>query len=377
MRYIDRDIDPAAPTMFELVPESIAALNVIGRGLDKKRVLGREAAFIARTAKTHFSGKAMGWLEIDEYIAKSVREKMRAMNPDFAFIALTGIDKSSHQEGHAAAYVDRAVAIVNDLVRGIRQDAEAKGNWDSTHVWIVSDHGHSPVRQHEDLAGFISRIGFKTIAHPFIFTPRNPEAAVMVSGNAMAHVYLDLERKTRPYLPELNGRWQALRDALLSRESVDLMILPDSPTSCQIHSLTRGFAVLEWTDHTVSYRPATGDPLRIGMHHDCSYDDAYGLTIESDYPDALVQLAKLCGSARSGEIILSASRGWDFRAKYEPIPHSSSHGALHRDHMLVPMVTNHPTVSRPMRTVDVMPSALDALGIKIPPGLDGRSFMRY
>jgi arylsulfatase A-like enzyme len=43
--------------------------------------------------------------------------------------------------------------------------------------------------------------------------------------------------------------------------------------------------------------------------------------------------------------------------------------------MLVPLITNHPTTSRPMRTVDVMPSALDALGIAIPSGLDGRSFL--
>jgi hypothetical protein len=95
----------------------------------------------------------------------------------------------------------------------------------------------------------------------------------------------------------------------------------------------------------------------------------------SDYPDALVQIARLSDSPRSGEIILSAAREWDFRAKYEPIPHTSSHGALHREHMLVPLLTNHPLKSTPRRTVDVMPSALEALGIPIPPGLDGVSFL--
>ncbi len=377
MKHIDTDLDRRAPTIFELVPDSIGALNVIGRGLASDRVIGRSPAFVARAAVTHFSGRMAGWLQIDHHIAEEVCAKMKQLDPDFVFVALTGIDKSSHQEGHEGAYVDRAVTIVNELVCGIREDLESRDKWETSHVWVVSDHGHSPVLQHDDLAGIISRIGFRTIAHPFVHTVRNPEVAVMVSGNAMAHIYLDLEKKSRPFLSDLDGKWQALRDAILSRESVDLMILPTSRNSCEIHSLSSGFAVLQWTPNTVSYLPATGDPLNIGSHHDLTDRDAYDVTMESDYPDALVQLARLCESPRSGEIILSASRDWDFRAKYEPIPHSSSHGALHRDHMLVPLLTNTPIPGRARRTVDLMPSALDALGLEIPSGLDGRSFLGY
>jgi hypothetical protein len=87
-----------------------------------------------------------------------------------------------------------------------------------------------------------------------------------------------------------------------------------------------------------------------------------------------VQIAHLVGSARSGDIILSASRDWDYRAKYEPIPHVSSHGALHREHMLVPLLLNRVPDRLPRRTVDVMPSALAALGITPPKTLDGLSF---
>jgi arylsulfatase A-like enzyme len=375
MRCIDQDLDPSAPTIFELVPSSLAALNVISRGLAQDRILGRNVRFVARTARTHFSGRVAGWLEIDELIANEIRVRMREIDPDFVLVALTGIDKTSHQEGHDGAYVDRAVTIVNNLVGAIRDDAEARGTWDSTHVWVVSDHGHSPVLHHEDLAGLMSRLGFKTIAHPFVYSSSG-DVAVMVSGNAMAHVYLDLQRRDRPYLRDLGGKWQAVRDAILARESVDIMILPTSPHSCEIHALARGFAVLDWTDSTVTYQPATGDPLGIGAHHECSYDDAHQATVESDYPDSLVQIAKLAGSPRSGEIILSAARNWDFRARYDPIPHSSSHRALHREHMMVPLLTSHPIASRPRRTVDIMPSALDALGVDIPAGLDGRSFFR-
>jgi arylsulfatase A-like enzyme len=88
-----------------------------------------------------------------------------------------------------------------------------------------------------------------------------------------------------------------------------------------------------------------------------------------------VQIARLASASRSGEIILSAARDWDFRARYEPIPHVSSHGALHREHMVVPLLTNRPIARTPRRTVDVMPSALAALGLEIPPGLDGTPFI--
>jgi hypothetical protein len=106
-----------------------------------------------------------------------------------------------------------------------------------------------------------------------------------------------------------------------------------------------------------------------------SDDDAHDLTIDTDYPDSIVQLVHLVSSTRSGDIVLSAARDWDFRARYEPIRHVSSHGALHRDHMLVPLLTNRPLADAPRRTVDVMPSALAALGAPMPAILDGRSFV--
>jgi hypothetical protein len=124
------------------------------------------------------------------------------------------------------------------------------------------------------------------------------------------------------------------------------------------------------------YRMESGDPLGVGSDVICvSADEAHAITLDGDYPDGIVQIALLATAPRSGDIILSAARDWDFRAKYEPIPHTSSHGALHRDHMLVPFLTNKPLNGRPRRTVDVMPSALKALGIAIPPGVDGRTFI--
>jgi arylsulfatase A-like enzyme len=241
------------------------------------------------------------------------------------------------------------------------------------HLWVGSDHGHSSVRDHEDLTALLTEWGYSTLSHPWAFNT-SADVAVMVSGNAMAHLYLDLEQKSRPWWPALSERWGELVDGLLTRESVDLLILPNSPSSCEIRSADRGSARLTWSESRYEYTQITGDPLDIGENKSLDEAQAYVATIESDYPDALVQIAHLVSSARCGDIILSAARDWDYRAKYEPIPHVSSHGALHREHMLVPLLLNRAPRHTPRRTVDVMPSALAALGITPPKTLDGVSF---
>jgi hypothetical protein len=373
MRLVDRDIDRASPTIFELAKPSLGALSVIWRGLRRRERIGQSAAFVARAAATHFRGNVRGWLAIDREVGEEAARRLRTQRVRFAFIALTGIDKTSHAKGQDAQIVIDAMRIVDDTVAQIRSDAERDGRWKKMHLWVGSDHGHSPVREHEDLVALISGWGYTTLAHPWAFNA-SADVAVMVSGNAMTHLYLDLEQKTRPWWPSLGDKWSDLAEKLLTRASVDLLILPTNEASCEIHANGRGSATLSWVESRYSYTPNSGDPLGIGVQNSLDDGEAYDATIASDYPDALVQIAHLIASPRCGDIVLSAARDWDYRARYEPIPHVSSHGALHREHMLVPLLLNRAPSGIPRRTVDVMPSALTALGIMPPKTLDGISF---
>jgi len=372
MRLVDQDLDSASKTMFELIPNSLAAMSVVTRGLHPSRCFTRGPAFAARTAWTHFRGDVEGWLAIDRYVSRRLVAKARELKPDFVFAAFTGVDKVSHARGHGSDDVIAALRIVDETIAEMRRDLEAVGSWDATHLWVVSDHGHTPIDSHEDLAGVLQQLGHRPIAHPWIFT-RDPRTAVMVSGNAMAHLYVDLETRCRRWWPSLASEWSGLVAGLLARDSTDLLLLPYGETRCEIRSRSAGSAMLEWSDDTYSYRPGTGDPLGIGERVGISADESHTLTIGGEYPDALVQIGRIARSPRSGDIILSATRDWDLRAGFEPIPHVSSHGALHRDHMLVPLLASKRLVSAPLRTVDLMPIALDALSVPHPPGLEGRS----
>lgn len=378
MRKVDGDLDRDAPTLFELAGPGLAALNVIGRGLDPSARLGRGVRFVSRAARTHFSGNVRGWLQIDREIGAELARRVIRDRPRVVFCALTGIDKTSHSEGHGAPVVRDAMRIVDETAALLRAELERAGEWESTQLWIVSDHGHSPVGQHEDLAGLLREWGHGTIAHPWVFG-RGRDVAVMVSGNAMAHLYLELDRRTRPWWPALAGRWEELAGRLLARPSVDLLLLPHGVDRCEVRAAGRGSAFVERSgagaDRRYAYRPHDGDPLGLGSAiGGLDTRAAYDLCAPSDYPDALVQIAHLAGAARSGEMIISAARDWDLRSRFEPIPHLSSHGALHREHMLVPLLLNRPARRPPRRTVDVMPSALAALGLPVPDGLDGVSF---
>ena len=197
------------------------------------------------------------------------------------------------------------------------------------------------------------------------------DVAVMVSGNAMAHLYLDVRSRT--------GRARSIHGGRSSPPAREAGVGRPRAGSVGQHrerdgrGARLGIGVPEQGRYL--YRRLTA--IRWASDAICAVCHATTRMprCDTDYPDSVVQIVHLALAPRSGEIILSAARDWDFRARYEPIPHVSSHGALHREHMLVPLLVNHPVPGTPRRTVDVMPSALAALGKPIPAGLDGASFL--
>jgi arylsulfatase A-like enzyme len=371
---LDADLDPAAPTMFELTERRLGALSVIRRGLPGAARLDGGLRFALRVARSHFFGTAMDWMDIDRDIGRRLVDAIQRNSPEFVFAAFTGIDKNSHATAHDAPAVTASMQVVDGAIAAIRAAAERAGHWDRTQLWVVSDHGHSPVHTHDDLAVALAQEGWRVLAHPWVWS-KGADVGVMVSGNAMAHLYLDVPRRERPRWSVLATRYQPLVDALLQRPSVDLVIRALEPGVVEVLARDRGAARIEHVGATYAYRPVSGDPLGLGEVNWCDAWEAHAATFDSAYPDAIVQIAQLVAAPRSGDVLLSAARGFDFRARYEPHPHRSTHGALLREHMLVPLLTNHPLAQVPRRTVDLMPSALAALGRALPPSLDGRPFL--
>ena len=85
----------------------------------------------------------------------------------------------------------------------------------------------------------VAAAGHRTLAHPWVFTI-GADVAVMVSGNAMAHLYLDVRSRARTSV-ELDARWRALADLLIERPSVDLLLTRQG-RGVHVRTASRGLA---------------------------------------------------------------------------------------------------------------------------------------
>jgi hypothetical protein len=377
--HVDGDVHADAPTLFELARPSLAGMSMLGRGASHGRI-GRSTAWMIRAAPAHFRGDILGWRRVERAATDSFLTQFARVQPRFSVLAITSPDKFAHAFGADSVPVREAIGDVDAAVVRARALA-ARGGWlDQLHVWVVGDHGHAPVSQHDDLHGWLEGQGLRVLAHPQLHV-RKPDVALMVGGNAMAHLYFSPGERTRRWWGDHATQWTALRDALLARPSVDIMAIARSEHVVEVHHATRGVATVQRHDHgtvpTWSYEPLSGDPLMLGgAVRELDSDAAWHVTHTTPYPDALVQLSWLCASHRSGDIVVSASDGWDLRARFEPVTHVSTHGALTRDQMLVPLLVDVPHARAPQRTTDVVPSALELLGLSADTLFDGRSFLR-
>lgn len=375
--HVDRDVHADLPTVFELAQPSLSAMSMLGRGASHGHI-GRSMAWMLRAAPSHFRGDLFGWQRVEQRATAAFFSRFASVRPRVSVLALTSPDKFAHKYGPHAPAVRQALIDVDAAVATAQKIAAHDGWTAPLHVWVVGDHGHASVAQHEDLHAWLEDRGLRVLAHPQLFVSR-PDVALMVGGNAMAHLYLHPEERTRRWWPSHTRRWEDLRMALLQRDAVDLVVVAESAEQLRVAHAARGEARIVCCRDQArwSYDASHGDPLQLGgSHRELDRDAAWELTSRSPYPDAIVQLALLASAPRSGDIIVSASAGWDLRARYEPVDHCSTHGALLREHMNVPLLLDLPVQRQPQRTTDVVPSALDLLGIPHTQPWDGRSFLR-
>ena len=363
IRAIDADLSTNATTLYENAGgSSLGVESVVTRGLPKRNQLDRGWRYAARVIHAHVTGDVARWAALEEELAETLVNRIRRERPRFVFAAFTAGDKATHARGAGDPAVRRSLELIDHVVGCIRRDAVSDGRWSGMQLWVVSDHGHSPVTDHFDLADEFRKIGIKVRSHPWTLPDRS-EAAVMVSGNSMAHVYLGLDSRTRRPWPELDRRWAPRLEPVLSHPAIDLIATMQSPS---LVAVRRGSARAEIVvnERTTSYRPIDGNPLDVDAFEDLCDAAAHDRTFATAYPDGVVQLARVLLAERSGDMVISAAPGWDLRRRYEPISHVSSHGALHAAHMLVPLVGNRRITERPRRSVDLHKFLVHGLGLR-------------
>src|SRR5437773_9441085 len=173
--WLNRDIAPA-PSLFDLVPDSIAICTPLTRGLAagahripaRRVVLGAVAHYLG-TYRALDRAVAHAWLE-------AAAEPWR-----FLFVVFPGVDGISHLKDplHPAVLesyrlVDRALGA---FVARVRNQGKGGALPD---FFVVSDHGMTVMREHCDTAILLEQSGVPTLRHPAHVWRRGARAATMV-----------------------------------------------------------------------------------------------------------------------------------------------------------------------------------------------------
>ena len=365
--WINRDIS-SGPSLFDLVHQSTAICTPITRGLApgahripvRRAVLGIAAHFLDRHA-------ALDAAVADAWIAA-------AADPwQFLFVAFPGPDGFTHSHGPGHPLVLAAYRRIDAALGRFLTRTRRAG--DLPAVFVAADHGASAVAHHCDVALALERWGVPTLRHPWDVWRRGAQAAVMVSGNGCAHVYF------RPRAGLAAPRSGAavpsdLLEQLLSLPAVRLAAWRDGAGEVMVASGWQR-ARLSPASDGIRYEPLLGDPLELGTEPSVRDDrELLARSRGTSFPDGPRQLLQLFASPRAGDVVLAAALGSDFRDAWEIPAHRAGHGSLVAPHMEVPLAASVPLPDAPIRTVDVMPTMLETLGLPVPEGLDGVPFSR-
>jgi len=368
--FMNSDVSKDFKTVFEIFPRSINIFNELSRGINLKNDKTLFSKLYYKV-KSHFTDKSD---EVDLVAERILLQSLRQF-PDYIYTVFLGIDTYSHINHPFHQKVIDSYRRIDNTLGLLAKSLEREGRLDETLLIISSDHGLTQTHSHFDSLEFMSHQGYKTFYYPNVFKHfTDAEAACLISGNAMANIYVKSEdgwgRKST--FEELSN----LVESFVERPEVDIVAGLDENGHARVKSINGEATTWLDSEGLVNYKKIKEDPFNYnGMPKKMSLDEALIHSYNTEYPDALLQIIQLLESSRTGDLVLSAAHGYDLRARHENPEHRSSHGALFRDHMIVPFVINAKLEKEFIRTVDIFPTVLNCLNQPVPDNLDGVSLI--
>ncbi|OGQ17623.1 MAG: hypothetical protein A3B70_02390 [Deltaproteobacteria bacterium RIFCSPHIGHO2_02_FULL_40_11] len=356
--FFNRDISKNVQTLFEKFPGSSNIFNPVSRGVSFFKNHGNWIkALYALYA--HYTDD---WETVDQKLVQLAQKSLHQKS-DFLFLALPAVDELSHHTHPFSEKVIDAYIHFDQALGKILETLEKQKILDDTLFVCAGDHGLSATHTHFDLVGFIQSLGYETFYYPKIFK-RKFDVAVMQSGNAMAHIYVQNGKGWRER-SSVEGL-EKLVDQLSKRKEIAWVAGVDKNQKIYIRN-HEGEAWIHCEGEKILYQTKGKDPFLFEkLPNQLTSQESLDKTFFQAHPDALVQLLQIFKSPRAGDLIVSGNPGFDLRLAHEWPEHKASHGSLHIDHMHVPLAISHPIeLHRKIRSVDVFPTILKLMGIDI------------
>lgn len=371
--WFNTDMPEDRPTLHELLGNCYNIFSMITRNIPEEKDLakkGKSGLYI----RAHFLHQHT---PVDEAAHQHLMRGID-MDPNFIFTVFPCVDWNSHTYQPRSQQTIDSFKFMDKSVGESVAKLKELGMWDDTLFVITSDHGLTATNHHFDLAKYFSKVGLKALQYPTILSIR-PKSAVMISGNSFGAVHF-LNHEGADVLrgdEVLNAMGDKIWNDLIQQPAIDFVTWRGSDNDYWIES-KKGSAQIRHHGESLTYHPVTGDPFGFGLL-DTPMDEQASLaaTFDSDYPDALVQIAQLFKSRRAGDLVVGATNGYDLRETWEYPEHRGSHGSLCKEHMHVPFIYNQQGWDeRPARTADIFNSILAWMGIDEPAHTDGRSLCK-
>jgi hypothetical protein len=296
--------------------------------------------------------------------------------PDFTVAYFADNDYRSHEVGPvralpAVARVDAALGAMFDAAGGFDRFMS------ETCVVITSDHGHSEILADHDDAAIQLHTLFADFRQADLGGRWRDADEIMICPNMRAaQIYL-----REPFLPERpDGVPSSLamierlaRTALLEPR-IDLVMWKGGGGAADADAYTvsgpRGRLTF-WRTSAGETRMSGVDPLGTRWSWRGDLDvlqiERDGATIESpEYPNCLERIAGVLDARNSGQVWMTARPGCEFEVQGESVhTGGGSHGALHALDSLSPVIVAGAArrLPRAMRSVDIAPLCLEALGL--------------
>jgi hypothetical protein len=360
----DADLPPDRPTWFDYFGSTKNILNLLTKGSDPKDNVTRRIKPLVYPLGHYLHA----WRFADQVAARALVEAVKT-GPDFIACAFNGVDGHSHERDPAAPKVIESYRTIDRAVTAARKVLRERGRDDET-LWVVgSDHGHSPTHTHIDVARTLDRLGFPCLYYPRLWR-QDAHCAEMISGNGMTQVYFRNDSHWQERTPWEEIEAHEVPQALLSIDGIDMVAGQTADGSVKLRT-PAGEGTIIWQDELCSYDFSGRDPVGCGRFTRLDAEKVLQMTFVSPLPDACLQLPQLFRAERSGDLMISARKGYDLRARWEVPEHHSTHGALIPAQMHVPVIISHPIQANYFRTADVFPTVLQLMGKEPAEGIDG------
>jgi hypothetical protein len=368
---INPDIRVGVETLFSLFPKSYNIFNSVCRDVGLRNNLTR---FI-RVLYWYYAHMTDRWDFVDIAAGEKVID-LCSRDFQFGFAVFPGVDEYGHLLGPHHPRTVESYRRVDETVGRVAQRLKRLGRLDDTLWWIVSDHGLSATHSHFCMNTYLEQRAWRPLYYPLIHR-RGCRVANMMSGNGMTHLYFrHRDGWQRPVTAEyLDEEAPGMIPGLFDHPAIDLVA--QRAENGKVHLQSRDGSAALWREaEQFVYHPDVGDPLDLGAqpHGGSVHLDVEALrrlAVDQRYPDALLQLVSLFETARCGDVVVSASPGYDLREGYEKPEHRGTHGSLHHEHMYVPIACNAPLDSGVLRTVDVFPTTLSLMAKRVLRPIDG------